>query len=193
MAEPVVVPDDVTDPATHVVRLPSGHLAYVSADDAELVGRYTWFATAVPRHGGAKRYVAGRLRVRNVGSGHGGPLLRMHRLIMDVVDVSWRHVQVDHINRNGFDNRRSNLRLCTPSQQMGNTGLYRTNRSGYRGVSWDSRDLRWLARIRVGGDRKLHLGSFRDPWEAALAWNAAALEHFGSDFAQLNIRKSGAS
>lgn len=64
------------------------------------------------------------------------------------------------------------------------TGLQRNNKSGYRGVYWHLRSIKWVARIKVDG-RQVHLGCFDDPVEAARAYNRAALEAFG-EFAWLN-------
>ena len=112
--------------------------------------------------------------------------IRMHRVI-------WEHhnepipdgFTVDHINRDTLDNRLSNLRLATNSQQSQNQGLRSNNTSGYRGVCWDKRIGKWWARIQVDGKR-MHLGHYDDPIDAALAYDAAAIEYFG-EFAVLNF------
>lgn len=88
----------------------------------------------------------------------------------------------DHIDRNGVNNRRDNLRLATSSQNGANR--FRKNKSGFRGVYWYPRYSKWSTQIRVEG--KLHnLGYFTDKIEAAKAYNKAAEEHFG-EFAWLN-------
>jgi hypothetical protein len=76
--------------------------------------------------------------------------------------------QVDHKNRNGLDNRRSNLRIASHAQNMQNRGLDKHNRSGYRGVSWEKRWQRWRAVIQVDG-RQQHIGHFKNIEEAASA------------------------
>jgi hypothetical protein len=93
---------------------------------------------------------------------------------------------VDHVNRNGLDNRRSNLRTgATRSQQNANRGMFKNNTSGYIGVSWDERKGMW--RGQVHKDRKLvWQGRFDDPVEAARARDAKALEHHGA-FAVVNF------
>lgn len=109
--------------------------------------------------------------------------LFMHRLIMSAPTG----IQVDHINRRRLDNRRCNLRFASQSQQSANSGIWRTNRSGYRGVSWDAQQSRWVARIRCArSNRSLNLGRFTDPVEAAAAYDTAAFELFG-EFATLNF------
>ena len=108
----------------------------------------------------------------------------MHRLIVDAPAGR----QVDHKNRDvpdyGLDNRRSNLRVCTWSQNQANRGLSKSNRSGFRGVSFHKREGKWRAEICVNGVRH-SLGVFDSAIEAAKAWNTAAIKHFG-EFAYLN-------
>lgn len=90
----------------------------------------------------------------------------------------------DHVNRNGLDNRRINLRRATPAQNVANKPPTRRNTSGYKGVSWHQRGRKWRASIKADG-RMVSLGLFSDPAEAARAYNAAALELWG-EFAWLN-------
>jgi hypothetical protein len=108
-------------------------------------------------------------------------------------NVIWEHhngptpdgFTVDHADRNSLNNQLSNLRLATRSQQGHNQRLRSTNTSGYRGVTWDKQMGKWQARIMVNGKR-IHLGFYADPKEAALAYDAAAKIHYG-EFAVLNF------
>lgn len=95
----------------------------------------------------------------------------------------------DHINGNGLDNRRANLRPATGSQNSYNSRLPCTNKSGYKGVSWHKSSNQWRAQIRVGGKPRT-LGYFRDPAEAALAYDVAAREVAGA-FACVNFPLPG--
>jgi hypothetical protein len=109
-------------------------------------------------------------------------MIRLHRLLMNPGPGE----QVDHRNHNGLDNRRENLRLATAAQNAANARPKR-NRPGYKGVNWHKRNQKWRAYITV--DRKyIHLGVFEDPWEAAQAYNTAALEAWG-EFACLNEKQ----
>ena len=90
----------------------------------------------------------------------------------------------DHVNSNGLDNRRINLREASQAQNCANQRLHSNNTSGYKGVSRERAERRWKARICVKG-RHIFLGRFDDPVEAARAYNEAALEYFG-EFAWLN-------
>jgi hypothetical protein len=92
----------------------------------------------------------------------------------------------DHINGDGLDNRRTNLRQATPTQNNANCGIRGHNTSGYKGVSLrPDRGNRWRATIRIHG-LQYFLGLFDDVEDAARAYDAAALELFG-DFARLNF------
>jgi hypothetical protein len=90
----------------------------------------------------------------------------------------------DHINHDGLDNRRSNLRPVTPAQSAANRRPQIGSSSRYKGVQWSTRGRKWSAVINVAGRRR-YLGLFVDEEEAALAYNAAVLEAYG-DYAWLN-------
>jgi len=94
------------------------------------------------------------------------------------------HVLVDHVNHNGLDNRRINLRVATAAQSVANRRLFRNNTSGYKGVYRVRNSRKWKAQISIDGHDK-HLGVFDDPVEAARAYNRAAIGEWG-EFAWLN-------
>jgi hypothetical protein len=103
---------------------------------------------------------------------------QMHNFIADSVGV-------DHINRNGLDNRRSNLRPATTSQNNANQGRRRDNTSGFKGVSWHASRKRWNARIGFQG-KTISLGHYLTREEAARAYDQAAIEMYG-EYAVLNF------
>ena len=107
-------------------------------------------------------------------------VIRMHRLIIDIPDG----FEVDHINLNKSDNRRSNLRICTRTENILNRRIQKNNTTGYHGVTWNKRLQKFNARIGVNKQR-LHLGYFKNELEAARAYNEAPLKYHGS-FAKLN-------
>lgn len=74
-----------------------------------------------------------------------------------------------------------NCRWATKREQAINRKMYRTNTSGYRGVNWNTCAKKWRA-----GIDKMHIGYFRDKVEAALAYDAAAIQLHGDD-AHLNL------
>lgn len=105
----------------------------------------------------------------------------LHREIMNAPP----DMQVDHINRNGLDCRRENMRLCSHIENQYNKDTYLNNKSGYKGIRWHKRDKRWQARITV--DRKvIHIGYFVTAEEAARAYDEAARKHHGR-FAKTNF------
>ncbi len=92
--------------------------------------------------------------------------------------------RVDHINGNGLDNRRENIRLCKHQQNMWNQPSRRNTSSKYKGVTYFKRDGNWQAKIAPNG-KTLQLGYFKTEVEAADAYNQKATELFG-EFAKLN-------
>jgi hypothetical protein len=92
---------------------------------------------------------------------------------------------VDHINNNGLDNRRENLRLASPRQNGFNKRISRHNTSGYKGVSWEKAKNKWQAYIKPNR-KMISLGRFDSIVDAARAYNVAAREHFG-EFAYQNV------
>jgi hypothetical protein len=105
--------------------------------------------------------------------------LRLHRFILDAP----AGVEYDHKNQNTLDNRRSNLRPCSQTQNMFNRRLVqKNNSSGYRGVA-KSRDG-WIARVGYKG-KQVYVGTFKDPKKAAVERDKIALL-LGGEFARLN-------
>ncbi len=113
-----------------------------------------------------------------------GALVKAHRLAWFVRKGEWPPDQMDHINGNRKDNRIHNLRLCTARGNSFNATIRKTNRSGYKGVSWKSQNNKWVVQIQVDR-KKVHVGYFNCVKEAASAYNDAAIKQFG-EFAKLN-------
>lgn len=140
-------------------------IVLVDDEDAPAVTRRRWCVAA----GGGRSPVL--YAVANVYVGGRRAQIKMHKLI-----TGWP--ETDHRNRNGLDNRRSNLRPASRSQNNANRAVQRNNTSGYKGVTFDKRAGRWLAQIQYDR-RNHHLGLYDDPRTAALAYDAAAREQFG--------------
>jgi hypothetical protein len=158
------------------IPLSRGLVALVDDDDAPLVqAAGSWHATP----SGHTFYAR-----RNHWVGARCISTRMHNLITGLP-------YVDHENGNGLDNRRANLRPASHGQNMGNKRRYRNNASGFKGVSWHRVSGRWVAQASIAGKR-CHLGLFDNPIDAALAYDAAALEAYG-EFARLNFPQEIAS
>jgi hypothetical protein len=110
--------------------------------------------------------------------------VRMHRVIVRRMGLQCARLQVDHRALNGLNNTRSNLRLASPSDNKANAKHRKDNSSGYKGVSWCRRELRWRAYIHVSG-LFISLGYFSSAKAAVIAYDNAAIYHFGA-FACLN-------
>lgn len=124
--------------------------------------------------------------VRTTGKKLGRRIVYLHRVVLGFQDLETGEnlipgVEVDHVNGDGLDNRRSNLRPATRAQNARNG---RSRRDGYRGVYRVGE--RWKAQI------SRCLGYFDTPEEAALAYDAAARK-FHREFAHLNFPEKGVS
>jgi len=111
-----------------------------------------------------------------------GPALRLHSEILNI-DTK---LDIDHKDGNKLNNRRSNLRLATRTQNLRNNGLRKDSLSGFKGVTKRRRkqDTRWGAYLNVDG-KQLALGTFSTAKEAAHSYDEAAIQYFG-EYARTN-------
>lgn len=103
---------------------------------------------------------------------------KAHRLAWFYMTGEWPKDQIDHINGNPSDNRWSNLREATQSQNKANTRAYRNSKSGIVGVCWSASNRKWNASINKDGKR-IHLGRYHDLATAISVRQAKAKELFG--------------
>lgn len=155
------------------IPLTKGFVAIVDDEDYEDLSRFNWCVRSV---------YACRKKLLTEG-GNGKQFVSMHHLILPPSPG----MVVDHINGNPFDNRRSNLRLCTQSQNAVNQGTY--GKSGFKGVYKDTKATGWNAIMRVNGKIK-HLGYFAEADDAARCFDEHARTHHGQ-FARLNFPREG--
>lgn len=159
------------------VPLTQGAFSKIDIQDAVMVTQDLWYLFRDPRTG--RRYA--------VREEH-GVQVKLHRRLLGASDTE----DVDHINGDGLDNRRENLRKATPKQNTRNARKRTSGTSKYKGVCADvsgSARSRWRARIRV--NRKLiHLGRFATEEKAAHAYDEAARKFFG-EFACVNFPING--
>lgn len=153
------------------VPLTRGLFAVVDIADMDLVSGRPWQAEVAHLTFYATRRAEGPRGVKRV---------KMHRLILG---LSEGELDADHVDGDGLNNRRSNLRRATDSQNQANRVRMPPARSAFRGVT--NEGGRWRARIRVDG-KLLNFGSHETEEAAARAYDAAASELFG-EFARLNF------
>lgn len=181
---PAITSEYDYDPETGAVLVPlggkknPGRFALVDPEDAERVLSYRWCPAMVAQNGDRQYLYAVSSKAR--------PSRYMHRFILGITDPK---VKVDHINHNGLDNRRCNLRVGSHQQNLFNRRPNAHATSQYKGVHWVKSRERWRARIRFNG-RDICIGDFEDEQEAAEAYDDAALMLFGSR-AYLNFPAEG--
>ena len=104
---------------------------------------------------------------------------KAHRLVWIYVNgVIPDGLLIDHVDGDKTNNRVSNLRLCTPQDNVRNTGIRKDNTSGYKGVSWSVQKQRWVAQTSVNG-KKQHLGYYLTEEKAVSAYEKFCLETHG--------------
>lgn len=153
------------------IYLEDGYEAIVDANDYPLVSECRWFLKRGHRNNYARRKET---------SGY----LGMHALLLAIE----AGMQPDHINCNGLDNRRCNLRPATPKENQRNRKKV-NGRSRFKGVSWDRKRKMWESYIHVGGKKK-SLGMFSDEEHAGHMYDEAARTYY-KEFARLNFPKDG--
>lgn len=162
------------------ILLTQGKVAIVDNEDYESIVQHKWFAHKKTRR--LSRYYA----ERQVRYSKKQVLVGMHRDIMGLIIGDG--LQIDHVNGDGLDNRRSNLRVCTQAQNSANSrGRISRRLCKFKGLQYKNRLLTkpWLARITCNG--KCHyLGYFATEEEAARVYDRKAVDLFG-EFAHTNF------
>lgn len=105
-------------------------------------------------------------------------LYQAHRLAWLYMTGEWPSHLVDHRDMDPANNRWSNLRAATKSENMMNQRAPRHNTSGFKGVTWNAKEKRWQAQIQLDG-KNHYLGSFLTPEEAKVARDAGAIRLHG--------------
>jgi hypothetical protein len=157
-----------------VARIPlnRGKHALVDLADLPRVAAYRWYANYSDR------------RWRALRSYREGGRQHTRSLSHEILGLP-PAVRVAHVNADGLDNRRANLRRSSATADGAKRRLNRNNRSGYRGVSWYAPLGKWRAEIN-GKPRHRHLGYYDTAEQAAEAWDKAAWERWGAA-ARLNF------
>lgn len=149
------------------IPLSMGKFAIVDNGDYDYLNRYRWYTAKDCNTFYARKNII-------------GTTIPMHRVIVGAIEGQI----VDHINGNGLDNRKCNLRIVTNSQNAMNQGISKNNTTGYKGVDYRKKENKFRARIKNNGT-EYSLGYFNTAQEAADAYDIKAKELFG-EFAKTN-------
>lgn len=154
------------------IKLTQGKVALVDKEDFEELNKYKWCANRT-----GNTFYALRNSLNDVNKKK--HKIYMHRLIMNPS----KDMFIDHIDNDGLNNTRKNLRICTKSENNMNSGKQKNNTSGFKGVSWNKPKKKWIAQISINGVTT-HLGYFDTAEEAYKAYCEACIKHHGG-FANL--------
>lgn len=162
------------------IPLTQGKVALVDDEDAHLA-QLRWFAD---KH--SHTFYAARNKPKVNGKHQG--LIRLHQMVMGAPPPG---MEIDHINGNGLDNRRSNLRFVSHKQNQHNHRARRAKTgTHFKGVYWHSLKRYWWSQIQVDG-KSICLGLFPTPEAGARAYDEAALRYHG-EHARLNFPRQAA-
>jgi tRNA U34 2-thiouridine synthase MnmA/TrmU len=152
------------------ISLTQGKVTIVDDEDYDRVNQHKWHAAKHNRNWYARRKDPKTKKI-----------IRMSRFILGFET----NLICDHINRNGLDNRKENLRLATKTQNLMNSKKRKNTSSKYKGVSLYKRYNKWESKISVN-KKLIHIGLFNYEVDAARAYDMMAKIHFG-EFANLNF------
>jgi len=138
---------------------PTGEEFYFDADDFDKIKSFTW-------------YISGKDKLKTCINTYGKPL---YKFVLSAPSG----YEIDHVDRNRLNNRKSNLRICTHQQNQFNQDLQSNNSSGVIGVRFYKARNKYVARIKFCG-RDIHLGYYENIKNAMQARNEAARLLFGS-------------
>lgn len=152
-----------------LIELTQNLFAKVDDEDFEYLNQWKWYA----KKDGHKIYAA-----RNLYENKKCKIILMHCVLLN-------NKGIDHIDGDGLNNQKNNIRLATKTQNRANTNKIRKHTSSiYKGVYRKKTNKKWQAEI-CANKIKIYLGSFDNELEAAKAYNNKAVELFGS-FAKIN-------
>ncbi|HEV3223889.1 MAG TPA: HNH endonuclease [Puia sp.] len=157
--------------STIEIPLTKGKFAIIDFEDLEFVMRYKW-------HLGSR--IRSQYAIKVLGKGDGKKYLRMHNYIMNCPNGK----VVDHIDGDGLNNKKANLRICDDGQNKCNRKKSSTTKNRFKGAIFRERNNRWICQI-THKKKRYYVGEFKTEIEAAQAYNKKAKELFG-DFSNLN-------
>lgn len=155
-----------------LVHLTKGAVAIISNEDAEVIGLHRWYYIP-PRPGVSRTGYAARHTRRGTTSRQ-----LLHRLVAQRMGLDMSG-EIDHVNRDGLDCRRGNLRAVTRAQNAANCRVRSDSKTGIKGVSFDARRGRWTVRVGPGGPGRSR-GSYTTLAEAEAVAETARTKLYGA-------------
>lgn len=159
--------------------LTQGYKALIDDEDFEVINKFKW--SYLESQSGNQYAHCHSLGDKNRKT------IRMHRLIMKAP----KGKEVDHINGDGLDNRKLNLRICNRNENQKNqkNTIFLKRRknvtSKFKGVCWHKKSNQWTSQAGLN-KKRIYLGIFRNEINAAKAYDEFAKKNFGK-FARLNF------
>jgi hypothetical protein len=174
MKERPFIPNEIIDSDNKYIRikLSEKFSTIIDKSDYEKIKRIRWSISSQ------------RDKTKPYCSGYDRKSKRKIRMSRFILGIKSDKIKVDHKNNNRLDNRRSNLRKCSLIENKYNCSTMKRNLLGIKGVSFDHRSNKFYARICYCYN-KIHIGTFDNIIDAAIAYNIKAKELF-KDFAFLN-------
>jgi len=145
------------------IKLTQGKTTLCDNEDYEELNKYKWYTQK-----NRNKYYAVRAKYFSGVQ----KIISMHNIIMKTP----KGMETDHVNGLTLDNRKSNLRICTHSENSMNRIKQSNNKSGFKGISWSKDNKKWRATIQLNY-KKIHLGYFSDKEWAYAAYCTAATKY----------------
>ncbi len=157
------------------IPLTKGYEAIVDDDDYDFLMQWKW-------HILEKGSIYAMRNSINLGDGK-----RHHILMHRVINETQKGFETDHINGEGLDNRKSNLRAVTKSENQRNRRPNKNCSSKYKGVSWHKQHQKWYATIQIN-KKRIFLGLFEDELEASFVYNKREKKEIKKIERKINVR-----
>jgi len=150
------------------IKLSQGKFTLVDDNDFKALNQFKWYA----RPSRKIFYATRNSNPRKLKL----PQIQMHRVIIGEIP---KGKEVDHIDGDGLNNQRNNLRLASISENAMNKGAYKNNKSGHKGICWNEREKKWSATGKLPNKKQKNLGDFKNIEDAIKAREKFVLKYYG--------------